>query len=100
MLVGGGGGGAGHQVASRTDDGRTVIAYTPLGRPLTLRMDAIVADAVRGWWFDPRSGEATDLGRFPAAGEFTFDPPGEERRGNDWVLVLDSAAAGLGPPGR
>ena len=27
-----------------------------------------------------------------------FDPPGETRRGNDWVLVLDNAVGKFPPP--
>jgi hypothetical protein len=76
-----------------------VIVYTPLGRPLTVRMDAVRGPTARAWWFDPRTGEATRLGDYPAAGTRVFDPPGEARRGNDWVLVLDGSGTHYPPPG-
>lgn len=50
------------------------------------------------WWFDPRTGHARSLGRFPRTPSQTFTPPTEEN-GSDWVLVLDDAARSYPPPG-
>jgi hypothetical protein len=93
------GDGASRQLAARAADGSTLIAYTPLGRPLAVRLDRLRGSRVRASWFDPRSGAVAAIGTFPAVGERSFDPPGGVGRGNDWVLVLDSASAGLPPPG-
>jgi hypothetical protein len=84
--------GAGAQRAARGEDGGYLFAYTPLGRPLTLRLDRLRGPAVRARWLDPRSGEEREVGTFPARGTRGFDPPGGEGRGNDWVLILDSVA--------
>lgn len=85
--------GAGHQRAARARDGRYLLAYTPLGRPLAVRLDRVRGPAVRARWLDPRTGAYTPIGTFPARGARTFDPPGGEGRGRDWVLVVDGGAA-------
>lgn len=73
--------GAGHRRAARSADGRHLLVYTPLGLPVALRE----VDGWRAGWFDPRSGREA-----PAEGAGgVFDAPGEPRRGNDWVLVLE-----------
>jgi hypothetical protein len=74
------------------------MVYAPVGRPFAVRMSAIVGAKVKAWWFDPRTGRATPIGTFANTGERTFTPPdaGEHL---DWVLVLDDAASGFGPPG-
>ena len=78
--------GAGHQRVAQSRDGTFVLAYTPLGQPVTLRT------AGRGWftasWFDPRTAELRPAGVGGAQATPSFDPPGEQRRGNDWVLLL------------
>jgi hypothetical protein len=91
--------GPGHQVAARARDGGYLFAYTPLGRPLTLRMDRITGPTARAHWFDPQTGNAEDAGSFPTSGVRSFSPPGAEGRGNDWILVLDREASDLGRPG-
>jgi hypothetical protein len=89
--------GAGHQRAARGRD--YAFAYTPLGHPLTVRLDAVRGPRVRAYWFDPRTGTSTRIGEYRAAGTRVFDPPGDEGRGHDWVLVLDRSTAGYRPPG-
>jgi hypothetical protein len=87
--------GAAHERAAR---GREyAFAYTPLGRPLTVRLDALRGARVRATWFDPRTGESSRIGEMAATGTHVFDPPGDEGRGRDWVLVLDRVGAGRVP---
>jgi hypothetical protein len=92
--------GAGHQRAARSADSSHALAYTPLGRPLAVRLGALRGPAVRAGWFDPRTGARTAIGTFPAQGERTFDPPGGEGRGRDWVLVLEAGAPARAGRGR
>ena len=73
--------------------------YTPTGKNLAVNLGRISGDAVRAWWFDPRTGAATEIGSYPNRGSRTFDPPGEPRLGNDWILVLDDKARNYPPPG-
>ncbi|MEO6525272.1 MAG: glycoside hydrolase family 140 protein [Gemmatimonadaceae bacterium] len=91
--------GASHQRAARARGGDYAVAYTPLGRPLTIRLDALRGPLVRAWWFDPRAGTSSRIGEFQAAGTRAFDPPGDEGRGHDWVLVLDRSTTAYPPPG-
>jgi hypothetical protein len=90
-LPDGGGEGAGHQVAARSRDGTHLYAYTPLGRPLRIHMRTLRGESGRASWFDPRSGATTPIGAVPLSGEQSFDPPGGEGRGNDWVLMVTTS---------
>jgi hypothetical protein len=91
--------GAGHQRAARARDGSYLFAYTPLGQPLSIRLDRLRTQEVRAYWFDPRTGEASEIGTFAGRGVREFDPPGAVGRGNDWVLVIDSADTDFPDPG-
>lgn len=77
-----------------------LLAYTYTGRDFQLQLGALTGAEVVAWWFNPRSGEATLLGRFRNEGVRRFEPPGEPGAGRDWVLVLDDAAQGYAAPGR
>jgi hypothetical protein len=67
------------------------MAYTPTGRVLEIQMGKVAGEKVRVSWFDPRTGESTALGVVENKGRRTFDPPGEEQPGNDWVLILETS---------
>ena len=85
--------GADHLQATRGDDYAFIYAAT--GKPFTLNLGKITGSTVVGWWFDPRNGSVTLIGELPNSGAQQFRPPGEPRRGNDWVLVLDDKAKGF-----
>jgi hypothetical protein len=82
--------------AGRTLDGSTVIAYMPTKRTIKVDMSKVSGAQAVAWWFDPRSGRATEAGAFPTTGILEFTPPAE----GDWVLVLDDASKKLPPPGQ
>jgi hypothetical protein len=86
-------------VAARTFDGETVIVYVPNGNAATISIDmSKITDAeskARCWWFNPRDGATTLIGSFATSGRRSFTPPDS----NDWILVIDSLAANLAPPG-
>lgn len=84
---------------TRDTEGRYAMIYVPMGRPFAVRMDRLGGPRVKAWWFDPRTGAATQAGEFPNTGEQAFVPPapGEDI---DWVLVLDQASQGFGAPGK
>jgi hypothetical protein len=81
--------------ATRAGDGAYLMAYTPGGEPFTTDLTAVSGQAVNAWWYDPRTGAATPIPGV-ARGTHAFEPPSRE----DWVLVVDDAARGFGPPGR
>ncbi|MET0393788.1 MAG: DUF4038 domain-containing protein, partial [Chitinophagaceae bacterium] len=64
--------------------------YTYTGRTIQVQMGKIAGMQVKASWYDPRTGNLARLGTFSNTGVKTFDPPGEEQAGNDWVLVLES----------
>lgn len=74
------------------------MVYAPVGRAFKVRMDKVSGPVVKGWWFNPRTGEATAIGEFPNTGEREFTPP-DKGEMLDWVLVLDDAAKQYPAPG-
>lgn len=92
------GSGVYHLAATRDTDRTYAMVYAPVGRPFTVRLEALNASRIKAWWFNPRTGKATQAGSFAAKGEKRFNTPtpGELL---DWVLVLDDAACGYPPPG-
>ncbi len=92
------GSGVYHFSATRDTDRTYAMVYAPVGRPFAVRLEALKASRIKAWWFNPRTGKATQAGSFAAKGEKRFNTPtpGELL---DWVLVLDDAACGYPPPG-
>lgn len=78
-----------------------LMAHVPAGEGIALDTTALPGEALRGWWFDPRTGVPTDAGTVPRSPSASFFPPvtGPADAGLDWVLVIDDSAAGLTPPG-
>jgi len=74
--------------AARASDGSVVMAYMPTSRTLSVQMSSISGKEAAAWWFNPRTGQVSDGGKFPTSGKREFTPPAE----GDWVLVLDDAA--------
>nr|WP_295923187.1 glycoside hydrolase family 140 protein [uncultured Dyadobacter sp.] len=65
------------------------LIYTWNGRDMKVNMGKIGGASVNASWYDPRTGETRVLGKIENRGIKTFNPPGEVRNGNDWVLVLE-----------
>ena len=99
VVTAGYGSGANLSVASRTSDGQTIIAYIPNGdaTTLTVAMNKISSgiNLATCWWFNPFSGASTLIGNYANSGTRSFTPPDS----NDWILVIDDAAANLPAPG-
>ncbi|NMI00255.1 DUF4038 domain-containing protein [Pseudonocardia sp. K10HN5] len=98
VLSGDVGSGPDRIAATVAENGSYLMAYTAAGRPIEVDLDALTGSTARPYWFDPRTGAATELGVLRSAGRAAFPPPDGER-GQDWVLVLDDVAAGYGVPG-
>lgn len=64
--------------------------YTYTGRTMDINAAPLGARRVKASWYSPRDGSWKDVGVFPGASVHKYDPPGEARAGNDWVLVLDA----------
>jgi hypothetical protein len=85
-------------VGTRDIEGTYAMVYAPVGRSFRVRMDAITGAQVRAWWYNPRNGQATEIGTFDNQGERDFTPPDPGEMA-DWVLVLDNAAKNYPAPG-
>jgi hypothetical protein len=73
--------------------------YLPTGNTVTVRLGKISGEEVMAWWFNPRTGATTAIGRFTNRSTRDFTPPEPHGRPNDWVLVLDDADREFVAPG-
>jgi hypothetical protein len=53
-------------------------------------MGKIKGEKVKASWYNPRDGNTESIGEFANKGVQEFDPPRDEKEGNDWVLILES----------
>jgi hypothetical protein len=80
--------------ASRTPDGKLVMAYLPDKRAITIDMTKLNGPSIARW-YDPASGKFLEIVGSPLLnqGKKQFTAPGENTDGSgneDWVLVLES----------
>jgi hypothetical protein len=66
-----------------------VMVYTFNGKEMSLNMGKIPGQRVKSSWYNPRNGKTIAAGEVQNNGVQKFDPPGEPKDGNDWVLILD-----------
>jgi len=76
-----------------------IFIYIPTGWSAEVNMLRCGWLRAKAWWYNPRNGEAQEIGTFQAKDVKTFTPP-SQGRGNDWVLVLDNAKNDFSAPGR
>ena len=67
-----------------------LLVYTWNGRNITLKPDEIKGDQFSINWYSPKNGIFLQAGTIRKGEKFAFDPPGEIKNGNDWVLILIS----------
>jgi hypothetical protein len=87
-------GSSSYATAAYAADGSSILAYLPSRRQLTFDTGILGAATVRAWWYDPATGNPTEIGLLQA-GTHAVTPPFEQ----DWVLVVDDASLDLPPPG-
>jgi hypothetical protein len=73
--------------------------YITQGGSVTAVLNKISGKKIKAWWYNPRDGSVTQIGKFPNRGTRTFTSPGQPGRGYDWVLVLDDAGQRFPRPG-
>ncbi|HEY9003482.1 MAG TPA: glycoside hydrolase family 140 protein [Mucilaginibacter sp.] len=64
--------------------------YTYNGRTIQIDPGKLEGNQIKASWFNPRNGRVTAIGTFKKSKLMKFDPPGQKKNGNDWVLVLDA----------
>lgn len=65
-----------------------ILVYTYTGREISLNLKKYDGKKVKSAWYNPRNGEYLNRSNFVIKGIMKFNPPGEEKEGNDWVLQL------------
>jgi hypothetical protein len=81
--------------AAATADRQTLMAYLPSARAITIDLGKLSGARLRGWWFNPRNGEAQPTGEFQP-GIQQMMPPAD----GDWGLVIDDKELNLAAPGK
>lgn len=86
-----------HLAAMRCRAGRYAFVYSPQGEPFRVRTSLLSGKKLRAWWYNPRDGKAGEPETLTPTNSVQFAPP---TRGpdQDWVLVIDDAAANFAPP--
>jgi len=79
-----------YQYIASTRSDVFAMFYTYTGRKFKVTLGKIEGQSVGASWYDPRTGKTIDAGIIKNKGFKTFDPPGNEKEGNDWVLILDT----------
>lgn len=66
------------------------FVYSASGQPFEVRMGKISGKKVKAYWYNPRTGTASKIGKFRNSGTLKFTPP-SQGKDSDWVLVLDDS---------
>jgi len=84
-----------YATALRSGDRSRLHAFVSNGRTFNLNTATMAAGNLSARWYNPRDG--VYLAPFPVARSTSvaLDPPGNEAQGNDWALVIETAAASL-----
>jgi hypothetical protein len=75
-------------LATRGKNYAFIYAYN--AREIQVNPEKLQGDQIKASWFNPRNGQVTPIGTFKKSKLMKFDPPGQKKNGNDWVLILDS----------
>lgn len=81
-------------IAASASDSTFLMAYTPFGSNFSLSITLIKGDSIKAWWFNPRNSTSIFINQMDINSDMEFDPPFDEKRGNDWVLIIDKANSG------
>ena len=86
-----------HVQATRGND--YIFVYTSQGKSFTVNTSKIKGKEVIAYWYNPRNGEAKEIGKFEKKPQQEFAPP-TSGYGQDWVLVIDDASKNYSKPGK
>ena len=67
--------------------------YVYNGRTFKLHSGELKLGKTDAWWFNPAKGTKQVLYKSKKAVPESFDPPGETKDGNDWVLIIEKSKA-------
>lgn len=78
--------------AACAEDGSFAFIYTPRGKSFTVDRRFFPPPHLKQIWFDPRYGNEYLIHSHDGGAFQTYTPP-TRGRGNDWLLILEGAAA-------
>jgi len=64
--------------------------YTYTGKNFSVNTTGLPGTKIKSSWFNPRTGVTTAGTTQAKAKTLAFNPPGDPKNGNDWVLILDA----------
>lgn len=64
-----------------------IVAYTPTGKPMKIKVAELKSEKIKGFWFNPRSGELSYIGDFDTSEAIEFSP-WAKGWGSDFLLIL------------
>lgn len=85
-----------HIQATRGND--YIIVYSSQGKSFTVNTSKISGKEIVAHWYNPRNGEAKEIGKFEKKPQQEFTPP-STGYGHDWVLVIDDSSKKFIMPG-
>jgi hypothetical protein len=72
------------------------MIYTPHGADIPVELGKITGSKVKAWWYNPKTGDATEIGVYPNSGTKVFKTDGVD----DMVLILDDISKSYSTPGQ
>jgi hypothetical protein len=78
-----------YQYIAATRGAKYAFLYTYTGRAIEVKMGILPGTKLKYSWYDPKNGTYLTVGSVQNQGIKSFDAPGEEKTGNDWVLILE-----------
>ena len=66
------------------------LFYVYNGRSFSIDASKLKFAATKANWFNPATGKQQSVESYKK-GTTSFDPPGEQKDGNDWVLILEAS---------
>ena len=84
-------------IYATADEGKSyAMIYLPQNKPVKVHLGKISGETKNVWWYNVKTGKATQGKAAKGSSTKTFSPPKE---GQDWVLVIDDASKGFQAPG-
>jgi len=75
------------------------MVYLPRGQRVTVAPNRLSAPTAAGWWFNPRTGQASRLQETLVTTQPGQFVPPSSGQGNDWIPVLDVESSQFAPLG-
>lgn len=76
-------------IAALASDKSFGMIYIPFGSTITVDLSLVQGKSKKLWWFNPSIGKTIYIDTIASVSKLEINPPGDEKRGNDWVLVID-----------